>query len=146
MIVLLRSWPSLGAATYVTVPFPKPEAGPMTVIQSSWLTAVHGHDGAVAVTCTESVPPNHVNVWLVGMTWYVQPEPCETVNVCPAMVIVPLRAAPVFKAAVNPTVPFPVPAAPLVTVIHASLLTAVQAHAFAVLTPTFPEPLSDPTD
>jgi hypothetical protein len=60
--------------------------------------------------------------------------------------MVPLRAAPVFKAAVNATVPFPVPAAPLVTVIHASLLAAVQPHAFAVVTLIFPDPPPDPTD
>jgi hypothetical protein len=49
------------------------------------------------------------------------------VSVCPAIVTVPVRAvAPVFGAIVRPTGPVLVPLAPDVTVIHESLLTAVQ--------------------
>jgi hypothetical protein len=51
-----------------------------------------------------------------------------TVNVWPAMVIVPVRAAPVFAATVKLTDPGPVPAAPAVIVIHDALLTAVHAQ------------------
>ena len=51
-----------------------------------------------------------------------------TVNVWPAIVIVPLRAAPVFAAAVKPTDPLPVPLAPEVTVIHDALLTPVHVQ------------------
>jgi hypothetical protein len=48
------------------------------------------------------------------------------VSVCPAMVTVPMRAvAPVFGAIESPTGPVLVPLAPEVTVIQASLLTAV---------------------
>jgi len=43
---------------------------------------------------------------------------CDTVNVLPAAVMVPLRAVPEFAATVNETVPFPVPDAPLEIVIH----------------------------
>jgi len=51
-----------------------------------------------------------------------------TVNVWPAMVIVPVRTAAVFAATVKLTDPLPVPAAPAVIVIHDALLTAVHAH------------------
>jgi hypothetical protein len=61
-----------------------------------------------------------------------------TVNVCVAIVIVPARAVPVFAATLKPTVPLPVPEAPLVTVIHGAPLTAVHAHAAVVVTVTVP--------
>jgi hypothetical protein len=51
-----------------------------------------------------------------------------TVNVWLAIVIVPLRAAPVFAATVKPTEPLPVPLAPDVIVIHDALLPAFQVH------------------
>jgi hypothetical protein len=50
------------------------------------------------------------------------------VNVWLAIVIVPLRAAPVFAATVKPTDPLPVPLAPEVTVIQDALLTAFQVQ------------------
>ena len=58
-----------------------------------------------------------------------------TVNVWPAMVMVPVRAGPVFAATVKLTDPVPVPAAPAVIVIHdGALLTAVHAHVAPVVT------------
>lgn len=54
--------------------------------------------------------------------------------------MVPLRAGPVFAAAVNRTVPFPVPAAPSVTEIHGALLVAVQLQPAAVCTSNDPDP------
>ena len=53
---------------------------------------------------------------------------CDTVTVCPPIVSVPVRAAPVLAATPNDTVPLPVPDAPLVTVSHAALAVAVHAH------------------
>ena len=50
---------------------------------------------------------------------------CETVNARPAMVSVPVRGAALFAAALNATVPLPVPLAPAVIVIHDALLVAV---------------------
>ena len=47
-------------------------------------------------------------------------------NVRPAMVSVPVRFLPLFEATLNLTVPLPLPDAPEVTVIHESLLVAVQ--------------------
>ncbi len=65
---------------------------------------------------------------------------CVTVNVWPATVMVPVRAPPVFAATVNATDPFPLPLAPDVTVIHASLRLAVQAQPVPVVTVTLPDP------
>lgn len=56
------------------------------------------------------------------------------------MVMVPERAPPVFAATLYATAPVPVPRAPDVTVIHESLLDAVQAHAGPALTATEPVP------
>jgi hypothetical protein len=55
------------------------------------------------------------------------------------MVIVPVREAPVvFAATLKLTQPSPVPLAPAVTVIHASLLDAVQEQLDPVMTETLP--------
>ena len=63
-------------------------------------------------------------------------------KVCPATVSVPLRCVvPVLAAALNPTVPLPLPLAPLVTVSHdVALLTAVQAQPVAAVTLVDPVP------
>ena len=63
-----------------------------------------------------------------------------TVNVCPAMVIVPMRCdVPVLGATEYPTDPLPRPVAPDVTVIHAAVLVAVHEHVFAeAVTATVP--------
>ncbi len=47
------------------------------------------------------------------------------------MVIVPLRAEPVFAPTLKPTDPLPVPLAPDVTVIHDALLVAVHVQLLA---------------
>ena len=56
------------------------------------------------------------------------PAACDTANTRFAIVIVPFRAAPVFAATVNVTVPFPLPVVPAVTVIHGTELLADHAH------------------
>jgi hypothetical protein len=53
---------------------------------------------------------------------------CDTVNTRPAIVIVPVRAAPVFAATPNVTLPFPRSLEPDNTVIHDALLAAVQSQ------------------
>src|SRR5438552_5690761 len=50
------------------------------------------------------------------------------------MVRVPLRCAPVLAATVSETVPEPLPLAPAVIVIHATLLAAVQLQPAVVVT------------
>jgi hypothetical protein len=72
---------------------------------------------------------------------------CVTVNVCPAMVSVPVRASPSFDATLNVTDPLPVPDAPLVIVIQSTLDAAVHEQVAPVVTDTVPVlPPSDPTD
>ena len=67
-------------------------------------------------------------------------------KVAPAIVRVPVRAAPVFGWALNPTEPFPVPLAPEVIVSHPVLLVAVHAQTLVVVTPTVPVPPVAATD
>jgi hypothetical protein len=62
------------------------------------------------------------------------------VNVCPAIVNVPVRAAPPFAATVNVTVPFPVCEAPAVTVIQLTPATAVHVQPAAIVTEVDPVP------
>ena len=57
-----------------------------------------------------------------------------TVKVWPAMVIVPLRWAPVLPATATLTVPLPVPVAPALTVSQAALLVALQAQVLPAVT------------
>jgi hypothetical protein len=54
------------------------------------------------------------------------------------MVRVPVRAAPLFAAALNPTEPLPVPVAPDVTLSHGALLAAVHVHPLPAVTVTVP--------
>jgi len=61
---------------------------------------------------------------------------CDTVTVCPAIVSVPVRAAPLFAATENVTVPLPLRLESLVTVIHGALLTAVHVQPDVVVTVT----------
>jgi hypothetical protein len=63
--------------------------------------------------------------------------PCVTVNVWPAIVIVPERTPLLFAGTVKPTTPLPLPGVPLVTVTTPGLLlTAVHAHPPGAVTPT----------
>ena len=73
---------------------------------------------------------------------------CVTENVWPAMVSEPLRGVPLgLAAALNATVPVPLPLAPLVTVNHdVSLLTPVHAQPANVVTVVEPVPPVAATD
>jgi len=62
------------------------------------------------------------------------------VKVWPAMVIVPVRCGPVLAATENCVTPLPVPLAPLLIVIQASLLAAVHAQPVTVVTLIEPGP------
>ena len=62
------------------------------------------------------------------------------VIVAPATVSVPVRAAPVFAATVKPTVPFPLPLAPEVIVIHDVVLEVDQAQLALLVTVIDPLP------
>jgi hypothetical protein len=117
------------------------------VSQVALLTAVHVQP-VPAVTLTEPVPPAPATDWLVAEIEYVHAAPaCVTVKVCPPAVIVAVRATVlVLAAALNVTVPLPVPLAPPVTVSHVALLTAVHVQPVPAVTPTEPVPPPATTD
>src|SRR5205814_4556552 len=72
---------------------------------------------------------------------------CVTVKVFPAIVSVPVRDVPaVFAATLNVTLPLPEPDAPVVTVIHVALLTAVHAQPVGAVTVVLPVPPAAATD
>jgi hypothetical protein len=59
---------------------------------------------------------------------------CDTVNVCPATVTVPVRAVDVLAVTLNVTVPLPFPLPPDITLIHGALVTAVHTQPLEVVT------------
>lgn len=67
-------------------------------------------------------------------------------KVWPAIVSVPLRAAPLLDAMLNDTDPLPLPDAPLETVIHGAFDVAVHAHPLVVVTIVEPLPPVESTD
>jgi hypothetical protein len=73
---------------------------------------------------------------------------CVTLNVWPPIVSVPVRALMFgLDEALNATVPFPLPLAPLVSVNHdVSLLTPVHAHPAGAVTAVDPVPPPATTD
>ncbi len=84
--------PVLAAALYATAPEPVPLAPDVTVSHDALLLAVHPQP-LVAVIVTEPVPPADGSDWLFAESAYEQESAaCVTVNVTPAIVIVPVRA------------------------------------------------------
>lgn len=143
--VPLRAAPVFAATVNATLPAPVPDAPLVTDSQGAFDPAVHAHDPADGVTATDPVPPVSATFCVVGAIVNVHggggAAACETVNVWPAIVIVPLRAAPVLAAAVKATVPFPVPDAPLVSVSQGALAVALHVHVLVeAVTATEPEP------
>ena len=117
----------------VTLPLPVPVAPAAIVIQVAVDVLVHEHV-VPAVTVTVIVPPAAGTVWLVGAIVNVQGDAaaCDTVTAWPAIVTVPVRAAPAFAAAVIVACPEALP--PPATVSHGVLLDVVHAHPFIVTT------------
>lgn len=67
-------------------------------------------------------------------------------KVCPAIVAVAVRGlAPVFTPTLRPTLPFPFPLKPLVTMTHVVLLTAVHAQPAGAVTLTVCSPALEGT-
>jgi hypothetical protein len=121
---------------------PDPDAPPVIEIHVALSLVVHAHPaGAVtAIVFVDAAGPSDATV---GEIAYVHGAPaCVTVIVCPAIVIVPVRLlVSALAATLYDTLPFPVPLAPAVMVIHAALLAAVHAHDPALaVTATVPEP------
>src|SRR5206468_4252463 len=96
-----------------------------------------------AVTATLPGPPASVIDCVVGAIEYVHDgaaADCVTVNACPAIVSVPVRAAPAFALTVNATVPLPLPEPPLEIAIQLAFDAAVHAQPALVANATEPLP------
>jgi hypothetical protein len=133
-----RDWPEFLPTTIATDPLPVPDEGGAIASQSALATALHAHPAAV-ITFTFSKLPLASTVRLVGAIPYahviVGGAACDTVNVWPAIVSVPVRAAlVVFAAALKPTVPLPVPDVGAITVSQSALFeVADHAHPAVVV-------------
>ena len=123
----------LRSTRYDTVPFPVPLAPPVIVIHEEPLLTLAFHEQpAPAVTATvPSVARSEIST-LLGLIEYVHGAgagaACDTVNVWPPMLIVPLRAVPVLVATLYATEPLPDPVAPDVMVIQVVVVVAVHEH------------------
>src|SRR6478735_11150265 len=121
----------------VTVPLPLPLLPDEIVSQEALLLAVHAQP-APAETLTFAGPPAAGMVSPEGPRPKVQLAAWVTVPLWPAIVSMPVRGPP--GAALNWTVPLPVPVAPAVMDSHAALLLAVHAQPAAPVTVTLPVP------
>jgi len=114
---------------------------PVTVAHVAFEEAVHAQLLCVVTVIVPDAPVGAA-VMTVGDNVNVQALPGSLmVNVRPAIVSATDRAiVPVFDAAVYPTVPEPVPLAPLVIVTHVPPPDAVQLQFDDVVTDTVPVP------
>jgi hypothetical protein len=137
--VPVREAPLLGSIVSSTVPLPLPLAPDVTLIHGALpaAAAVQAQPPG-EVTLTLSGPPPAAGDADSGAMAKVHPSACDTVNVRPAIVKVPERAAPAFAAALKRTAALPVPLAPEVIESHDTLLVAVQPHPLPEVTFTVP--------
>lgn len=137
LIVPLRCAPGFGATTTFTAPEPVPVLAPLNVSHAALLNDIHAQADPV-VTETVVVSPAAGELRTVGERPKVQAVLAAwvTENVWPAMVMVPVRWAPVLPATTTVTAPLPVPVAPDVTISQLTLLAAFHAHALVVVTAT----------
>jgi hypothetical protein len=100
MLAVRGAVPVLAAKMNATVPLPLPDSPAVMVIQPDMVVAVHAQLPADAVTAIEPDPAMSATFCDAGEIEYVQAgggaAACAIVNVLPATVIVPVRAAPVF--------------------------------------------------
>lgn len=131
--------PAFAGIVYVTLP--DPVADPVNVIHEAVVDDVQAHVDDV-VTVIVPVPPPAGAVTRSGVTENVHDTlGSVTTKLLPAIVSKAVFAnAVVFDAAVNPTLPEPVPLVPLEIVTHDAPLAAVQLHPAVVVTITVPLP------
>ncbi len=125
-----------------TVPFPLPDAPPVMLIHDALDAAVHAHPLAL-VTATLPLPPVASTDWLDGAIAKLHGgggAGCDTVSVSPAIVRVPVRAAPLLGVALYTTAPLPVPLAPREIDIHATFDVAVHEQPLSAVTWTVFDP------
>jgi hypothetical protein len=128
------------------VPVPVPDPDPVIVIHDAGFVVVH-EQPAVAVTATLEATALALQEALVGLMLKAHAPAWVTVNVWPAIVIVPVLGVVEGLAATEyATVPLPVPLEPLVTVIHPAELVAVQVQPAAPVTATEPVLAPAPTE
>ena len=132
---------ALAVTLNVTRPLPLPPPPPETVNQLALLTAVQAHPSA-AVTLVNPDPRPEPTVVLVGEIETAQPTPAWlTVKLCPPIVSEPPRDVGFgFAAALNATVPGPLPLAPLVTVSQEVSLLSPSTRS-----PSVPSPSPNPS-
>jgi hypothetical protein len=125
----------------VTGPVPAPLEAPVSESHPALTFAAHAHP-AVVVIVTDPVPPAAATDWLAGLIENTQAAAaCVTVKICPPTVIVPTRATVAgFAAAVNLTVPVPIPAVGPVIDSQETLTDAAQGQPEVVDMFTVPEP------
>jgi hypothetical protein len=123
------------ATATFAVPLPFPLAPLLMVSHDALLAAIQAQVLPV-VTLTLVVSPAAGELRVVGVIENAQGAAWVTEKVCPAIVIVPVRCAPLFAATATFTVPLPVPLAPLLMVSHDALVVAFHAHVLPVVTLT----------
>jgi hypothetical protein len=152
--VPLRAVPVLAVTRNATVPLPVPDAPLATVSHETLAEAVQAHVSAEAVTVVDPVPPVSETDCAFGAIANVHggggggaAAAWVTVNVFPAATIVADWVdVAVLATTVKATVPLPVPDAPDVSLIHATLVDAVHAHVPAeAVTAIEPDPPASPT-
>jgi hypothetical protein len=129
------------ATLNVTPPFPDVFGPPpaVTVIHETLLVADHEQSVGI-VTDTTRVPPVEVSESLVDESVAVHgAAACVIVRTRPPIAMVPVLADPAgFASTRYVTVPLPEPDAPVRTVIHETLDTAVQLQPPGIATSTLP--------
>lgn len=136
----------LASALKVTLPLPEPEAPAVTRSHDALAAAVQAQPAEVATSTVLVSPAAATDTVVVERVYVHSGAACEIVKVLPAIAIVPVRAAPVFAAALKRTDPLPLPLAPAVTVIHAAFDTAVHAQPGPAVTAIVPVPPAAGTD
>jgi hypothetical protein len=125
-------------AATVTLADPEPVAAPLTPSHDALLDEVHAHDPPVlTATLVVSPPAGDVRVAGLMLNEHAGAPACVTVNVRPAIVIVPVRCEVLaFAATTTLTLPLPVPVMPELTVSHEALLVVLHVHRLVVVTAT----------
>jgi len=134
--VPMRSGPGFAPTVKPTVLLPLPLGLELIVSHGTWLVAVHAQPAAAVRLTGAAAPPVAVTVRDAGTIENAQPLAWLTVNVCPAMSAVPLRAGPGFAATESVTGPVLEPVAPDAIVIHTAWETADQGQPAGVVTVT----------
>lgn len=147
VMVPLRESLAFADTTYATLPLPVPDPPELTEIHAALLAALHAQPVVVETVTVPVLPPVGALAF-VGEIEYEHVAgggeggggeggagegdgggsllaACVTVKARPAIVSVPVRAAPLLAATLNATDPLLVPVAPAVTVIHDTLVVAL---------------------